>query len=475
MDHFVGREDELARLDRVLADVRRGRATMLSVRGRRQVGKSRLISESVTRSGLPQLFVTGSRQASLAGDLESFRQDALLNCTLPGAELLTASTFPTWEQALRTVAAALPTEGPSIVVLDEFPWLLGHDSGLDGTLQKLWDRQFESKPVLMVVVGSDLSVMELLTDHSRPLFGRARPMVLGPLSVRDGGRLAGLDMSSADGSADAFDGHLLTGGYPRLVAQWRSAGSVNGLIDDGLGDESTDLVATGQRVLDAEFPSDVQAAAVLRVIGAGERSFTTIGDRAGVSATSLSRALTLLRHKNVVAADHPVSLRPAPKLARYRVADPYLRFWLRFVEAGIADIRRGRPDLAVARVRRDWQVYRGRAVEPIVREALTRLAPDDSALGGAESIGGWWPRSNDPEVDLVGVRPADGPRDVTFVGSIKWRDRAPFDGEDLRRLAAHRSHVPGAEAARLVAVTRSGCTAEPDAVYSPVDLVAAWR
>jgi uncharacterized protein len=42
------------------------------------------------------------------------------------------------------------------------------------------------------------------------------------------------------------------------------------------------------------------------------------------------------------------------------VADPYLRFWLRFVEPAISDIQRGRPDLAVVRVRREWPDYRGR-------------------------------------------------------------------------------------------------------------------
>jgi len=373
------------------------------------------------------------------------------------------------------VAAALPADGPSVVVLDEFPWLLEHNAGLDGTLQKLWDRRFESLPVLMILVGSDLSVMELLTEHSRPLFGRARPLVVGPLSVRDSGRLAGLDLGSAADAADALDGFLLTGGYPRLVAQWRSAGSVARLVEDGLADESTDLVATGQRVMDAEFPADVQAAGVLRAIGAGERSFTAITGRAGISATSLSRALTALRDKRVVTADTPVSLRPAPKLVRYRVADPYLRFWLRFVEAGLADIRRGRPDLAVARVGRDWGPYRGRAVEPVVREALTRLAADDARLRGAELVGGWWPRSNDPEVDLVGVTPSQTPSQVSFVGSVTWRENAPFDDADLRRLALYRAHVPGAEASPLVAVSRSGATARPDALYGPTDLVAAWR
>lgn len=474
LSEFVGRAEELARLDRHLQAVREGESRLVSVRGRRQVGKSRLVSEFVTRSGLPQLFVTGSRQASLAGDLESFRQDAALNCTLPDADLLATSVFPTWEQALRTVRAALPADGPSIVVLDEFPWLLQRDPGLDGTLQKLWDRHFEGTAVLMILIGSDLSVMELLTRHDRPLYGRAKELVVSPLTVRDTARMAGIDVADADAAAEAFDAVLLTGGYPRLVMEWRRTPSTEGFLNIQLGDESTEAVTTGQRILDAEFPPDLQASVVLRAVGSGERTFTAISALAGVGGASLTRALKLLSDKRVVAVDYPVSIRPAAKLSRYRVADPYLRFWLHFIEPAISDIQRGRPDLAIVRVQRDWPNYRGRAIEPLVREAVTRLAAADPALGGAEAVGGWWPRTNNPEVDLVGVAPIQKPNRVSFVGSIKWRQTAPFDQHDLTALAAARPHVPGAETAALIAVARTRCTAHPDAFYSAADLLHAW-
>lgn len=477
MTEFVGRAEELARLERQLTAVREGEARLVSVRGRRQVGKSRLVSTFVERSGLPQLFVTGSRQATLTADLESFRQDVMLNCTLPGVELLAAGGYTTWEQALRAVHAALPPDGPAVVVLDEFPWLLRNDQGLDGTLQKLWDREFERRAVLMVLIGSDLSVMEVLSAHDRPLYGRVNEIVIEPLSVRDVARWAGLDIDLPVGAADAFDAAQLTGGYPRLVAQWKRAPTIAGFLRRQLADDTTELVVTGQRVIDAEFPADVQASTILHAIGAGERAHGAIAQRAGVSATSLSRALATLLAKRVIAVDHPVSRQTTTRLPRYRVADQYLRFWLRFIEPSLGDLQRGRGDLALTRVTRDLAEYRGRAAEPLVRDALTRLAADDPALAGTSTVGGWWTRSNTPEVDLVdlvGLDTSESPPRVAFVGSMKWGDRHPFDERDLAALAQARTAVPGAEQARLVAVARAGCTAQPDAVYSPVDLVKAW-
>jgi uncharacterized protein len=151
---------------------------------------------------------------------------------------------------------------------------------------------------------------------------------------------------------------------------------------------------------------------------------------AGLQAAPLARSLHLLREaKRVVAADLPVSTHPARE-PRYRVADSYLRFWLRFIEPALADI---------------------------------------------SVIGGYWTRSGSAEVDLVGVDQWPGATRVSMIGSIKWRDCGPFDQRDLLDLAAHRVEVPGGHDAMLIAVSRSGCTAHDlTAAYSPEDLVSAW-
>jgi len=73
-------------------------------------------------------------------------------------------------------------------------------------------------------------------------------------------------------------------------------------------------------------------------------------------------------------------------------------------------------------------------------------------------------------------RSADA-RQVTMVGSVKWREQAPFSRRDLTALAAQRAQVPGGGDAALVAVSRVGYAIEGglDRSYGPADLVAAWR
>jgi hypothetical protein len=76
--------------------------------------------------------------------------------------------------ALRLLNAALPADQPSIVVTDELPWLLD-TPGRAGELQRVWDRDLAHKPVLLLLLGSDLTLMEALDRYDAPLHGRATP------------------------------------------------------------------------------------------------------------------------------------------------------------------------------------------------------------------------------------------------------------------------------------------------------------
>lgn len=81
------------------------------------------------------------------------------------------------------------------------------------------------------------------------------------------------------------------------------------------------------------------------------------------------------------------------------------------------------------------------------------------------------------EVDLVGTKKMR-PECVAFVGSIKWRERTPFSGRDLGRVAAQRDEVPGThEDTLLVGVSREGFDEQGrsvDVALSPQDLLEAW-
>ncbi len=466
---FIGRAEQLGLLDRELERVRAGGdrpGRALLVRGRRRVGKSRLIEEFVARAGVPHVYFTASMQRP-AEELRLFAQE-VASSDLPGAATFAGVTSSTWEAALRLLGTAVPADGPSIVVIDELPYLTGSDAAFEGTLQKVFDRVLARHQVLLIGVGSDLGMMEALNEYGRPFHQRASEMVVPPLSPLEVGAMLDLD------PADAFDAYLVTGGLPLVCAEWSRGLSLWQHLEEALSSPTSALLVSGERALAAEFPSDTQARRVLSTIGAGERSFTAIGQRAGgLPQMSLSRSLTTLRDKRVVAADSPLSTK-ASRDTRYRVADPYLRFWLSFLGSHLAEIERGRGDRVLTRIRTSWTSWRGRAVEPVIRESLMRL-PAEARAGTDGVVGGYWTRTNDPEIDLVFADRGPVAERIQAVGSIKWLEHQPLDDRDFAALVTHRGQLPGASAdTPMLVVSRSGSTVAGVPTLGPRQLLDAW-
>ncbi|MEU9830096.1 ATP-binding protein [Streptosporangium sp. NPDC048047] len=472
MVQFIGRERELGllrdHLDLVRAAIggsRPGRC--LIMRGRRRVGKSRLVEEFARSSGAPVLYYTAGG-VRVEQELEQFRKDAALSGVREWA-LLAETPVNTWDGAFHLLSQVLPDDRASVVVIDEVPYLAQGDPGFEGTLQRAWDRFFEQKPVLLILIGSDLSVMEALTGYGRPFYQRGREMKVGPLTPGEVGRMLALP------AAETFDAWLVTGGLPLICAEWKPGEEVWEFLERALADPTSPLLVSAERSLAAEFPKQAIAKDVLGVIGSGERTFSNISRACGgLSAATTTRSLELLTVKQVVAAELPLSTRPS-RDRRYRIADPYLRFWTRFLEPALPLLERGRSDVVLRRIREGWTSWRGRAVEPVVREALARLLPGETFPDVVE-VGSFWTRTNDVEIDIVGADRGPIAKRLFFVGSVKWLQERPFDDHDLARLAQAQGAVAGATPLPMIAVSRSGTTAGGlAAAYGPEDLLRAWE
>jgi uncharacterized protein len=471
MSEFVGRLSELQLLNKEFTRVRQAARSgepgrCLLMRGRRRVGKSRLIERFVESVGMPSVFFTASRQG--VREVDAFA-DELVASTVPAAASFSGVEFKSWDAVLRELARAIGDQ-PTVVVIDEFPYLVEDDPTIEAVFQKMWDRHLSKVPVLLVLIGSDLAMMEALNSHGRAFFQRGKEFVVHPLSPVETAHVTG----TIDAAA-AFDAYLITGGLPLIAGEWTTGLDMWAYLDEALRDPTSALIVSGERSLAAEFPAEAQARAVLSQIGAGERTFSTIARAGGgMTATSTSRSLALLIGKRLVAKDVPLSTKPSRE-SRYRVTDPYLRFWLTFVGPYIAEIERGRGDRVVERIRASWESWRGRAIEPVVREAVLRLQPI-RGVPSADEVGGYWTRTNTPEVDIIGADRAPVAQRVMFAGSVKWRMNAPFDQSDLHELTGKLGAVPGCSTkTALIVVSRSGSTAKGvAATLGPEELLAAW-
>ncbi|WP_250029290.1 ATP-binding protein [Paractinoplanes maris] len=479
---FVGRRAELDLLGREVDRVQRtGEGRSVAIRGRRQVGKSRLVQELCDRAGLPYCFYTAVKGASsteLVGHFLSALRDSSLPTTT-GRDLL-PSQPPAggWGDMLRVLAGVLP-ETPSIVVFDELPWVSEQDPTFDGHLQVAWDRLVSRKPVLLLLLGSDLHMMQRFTEYDRPFYGRAANLVLGPFNLAETAAVTGL------GGAEAIDAHLITGGLPGICLEWTPGALPLEFLQAEIDNKTSALFTVPEQSLASEFSAPDTARRVLEAVGGtGSRTFSNIaaaaGDRGGpVSSGTLSPLLhRLVDEKQILAVDKPLSTKPS-KLAQYRVADSNLRFYLAVLRDVHQLLLRDRTAAARRILEARWSSWRGNAVEPIIRDALA-IAAGAGTLPWADTweVGAWWNRQANPEVDLVGADRAPVASRIAFAGSIKWQD-GPFDRHHLDELRRHAPVIPGFQpgASGLVVVSRSGVDLAADAVdlvWGPDDIVRAW-
>jgi AAA+ ATPase superfamily predicted ATPase len=474
---FVGRESELAllrkRLDLVAAN---GSGTALVIRGRRQIGKSRLAQEFCDRAGVPYLFYAATKGASPVEAVTGFLAE-LASSTLPRQSgLVPADPTASWPDAFRILAAVLP-DTPVVVVLDELPWLAEQDDIFDGALQTAWDRLLSRRPLLLFLLGSDLHMMERLTAYDRPFFGRADNLLLGPLNPAEVGRA--LDLPPAE----AIDAYLLSGGLPGILRVWPDRVPALRFAERECADPASPLFGVPEAALLAEFPAPDTTRRVIEAVGGASRTHANIAAEAGSRAGAVpSGTLTpvlrkLVEDKHVLAVDEPLSVR-ATRPALYRIADVSLQFYLAIGRTAHELSRRGRTAAAAELIGRRWASWRGRAVEPVIREALS-LAAADLPWPEATAVGGWWSRTFDPEIDLVGADRAPVATRIWYAGSVKWLEH-PFGSRDLATLQRGAPQVPGFDPgeAALIGVSRAGfadsAATNLDLRWLPEDVVRAF-
>lgn len=467
---FVGRERDLDLLHGRLEKVRSaGEAAFLAMRGRRRVGKSRLAQEFVGASGCPYVYFTATQQQG-ADELQRF-VEAIQASEVPRSPDLRAGLRPeTWEAALTLAGDCGTAERPVILIIDEFPYLVAKEPSIEAILQKVWDRHWQGQSVFVLLIGSDEAMMRALTEQGRPLYDRLREMVVRPLNPAAIGDLLSLD------PLDALDAHLVIGGFPVLAAEWGAGRKLEDYLAEALADPTSFLVVSGERSLAAEFPV-AATRTILAAIGAGARAHSAILTRTGLAATTVNETLEALLSRGAISRRTPYSTKAARKIVLWEIVDPYLRFWLRFVDGRIDLIERGRGALLLEDFDRSWPTYRGSAIEHPVREAIEQMLPDEERFGTARHVGAFWNRVGSVAVDIVGGDTPAVARQIGFVGSIKWRSRKPFSRADAIALAETRSRVPGAgETTPLLGVSSSGFEkASLDLRLTPSDLIAAWR
>jgi AAA+ ATPase superfamily predicted ATPase len=427
---FLDRHEESTRFRHLLD---RGEGSLGVVYGRRRCGKSRLLRE-VLPPERSVYYVGDDRESSL----QRASLATEIGRLLPGFERV---TYPDWESLLaRWWQEARPG---TVLALDELPSLVAVAGELPSLLQKFLDRESE-RGVHLLLSGSSQRMMQgLVLDRTAPLFGRASEILkISPLPA--GWIEEALNLRDPERAVEAY---AVWGGTPRY---WELArdhpnlpAAIRSLVLSPLGV----LFEEPSRLLLDDMRDTTQAASILSLIGQGCHRISEIAARLGKPMTALSRPMQRLQDMDLITRELPFGEAPrGGKRTLYKISDPFLRFWFRYVDVNRSRLGAGQ----LAAVEEEIGQGLGHHVAEIWEE-LARASAPLLRLGGKTwgPAGPWWGPGLDRrplEVDLV-AQSSDG--GSILVGEVKWA--APRDaGRLLAELEAKARRLPMATGREIV-------------------------
>lgn len=171
-------------------------------------------------------------------------------------------------------------------------------------------------------------------------------------------------------------------------------------------------------------------------MAAGNTRLNEIAQDTGLERSFVGRYLNSLTELELVVREVPAT-EPDPLRSRkgiYRLADPFFRFWFRFVQPHATALQFGRAEEVLERhIAPHLADFVAPTFEEICREWVRRRALAGELPFRPETVGRWW--SRDAEVDLLA---SDAGR--ALFGECKW-STAPVGPPVLRDLQVRASRV----------------------------------
>lgn len=434
---FVDREAELTRLTGAFG---RGSADLVVIYGRRRLGKTELVRESIR--GRDDAVYYLATQTEPALQLEAFLEIAI-------------ETYPELEGIRRDFEHALTAlaDEDAIVVLDEFPYLIESDSSIPSVIQRAWDTHIQETRATLILVGSSIGMIEthVLAGDS-PLHGRATERLdIAPLAPGDAWEFyPDYDVE------DAVIAWAIFGGTPHYLRAIDPDRSLGHNVHETLLSPQGLLHEEPEFILRTELEQPRTYFSLLHAMARGKRTPNEIKQAAGAESRNIGTYLNTLERLRIIARDVPVTEQPTrSQRGRYRLTDPLFRFWFRFVYGQASRIELLGDAAYEQLVEAELSHYVAPLFEELCRRALPTLVPEPSY----RAIGGWWFREH--ELDVVGL--TDGA--TLVVGECKFGTR-PVGTGVLRTLESTTDHVDwtppvgGNPTEQYVVFSRSGFTDE---------------
>ncbi|MFC6990342.1 ATP-binding protein [Haladaptatus sp. GCM10025707] len=417
MDQFVNRIKELNRLEALYSS---NTAELAIIYGRRQIGKSELVRQSIAdRDGAVYYqAVQGTETTQLRRFIEA-----------------AATTYPDstavkeeWEPLLKHLV-----DKDAIIVIDEFPYLIESNEGLPSVIQHLWDTAVDESQATLVLTGSAIGMIHThILDGGAPLYGRVSQTPNGRLELTQ------LPFRSINEFVPTYDPeervfvYGVFGGTPRYLMPLDPSQRLGENINRLLCDPDGPLHDEPETVLQMELSEVNTYFSVLESMASGNRSRNEIAQGAGIESTNTSYYFDRLETLQIIEKHHPALANPArSKQTRYHIRDPVFRFYFRYLYGRSGQYELYGENAYADLIEPELPDFVSETFESLCHQAVPELYTDYQLTQVPSQ---WWYKGR--EVDVVA--PTDG--STLIVGEAKFTN-APLGYDVLSALEEDAPHI----------------------------------
>ncbi len=412
---------------------------LVVVYGRRRVGKTELLKAFC--NDRPHIYFLAAQEAELR-QREKFAEQVATHFEdrVP--------RINGWDEAFTYLGEKLQTE-QTVVVIDEFPYLVAENDSIPSYLQGFADEQLDGTDSMLILCGSSVSTMESeVLGHESPLYGRRTAQFdVRPFSFEQAREVI------TYGIGDAVRSYAVTGGTPMYLTLFDYDTPLAANIRSRILSPSAVLYNEPEFLLRTELRTPARYMSILEAVALGHTTPNEVSGATGIDSGPLSKYLQTLRRLRLLEREVPVTASGTnSKRSRYRVADEFLRFWFRYVEPNRSGIEEA-PDVVYrGTIAPDLPTHVATTFEDVCREALwAGIRRGD--VDPYSELGRWW--YGEHEVDIVGLAPND---DRLLLAECTWTSD-PLGRSLVERLRTKADHVrwgPGDRTERFALFSKSG-------------------
>jgi len=403
---FVNRKHELDFLENQI----KKKAAFIVVYGRRRVGKSELLKHFIKNKKAIYLLGTQEVEKELASyfskELASHFQD----------DALKSNPFSRFSQILEFLGKK--ELGDTILVIDEFPYLVDSNKAIPSMIQKYWDEHLKAKGLTLILCGSSIGAMESeVLGRKSPLYGRRTGQwKLDPLPFRDF-----IKFFPKTKFSTLIEFYSLSGGIPLYILELDPKKSPYENAREAMASRGSILYQEVDIILKEELREPKTYFSILREINAGRTTINEISNAIGIERTAIVRYMDTLIDLDLIEAIKPVTAKEKSRKTIYSLKDNYFKFWFRFVYPFRKSLDSFRFERFDVNLRQNFNSYVGRQFEQVCSETVKLVNP----IGDAE-VGRWWGSYREDgerktaEIDIVALNPET--KTILF-GECKWQDK----------------------------------------------------